>query len=370
MAKRGRARKVGWRFVPLLFACLLGMPRAGAAQQTTPTPEQLLAATLHAADLSGLGGGWWDDAPEFNDRLEPDAGADMRSFVIAHVYGKPDEWPAEVATGIHLYAQAAAALDAFGTSAATDLQDFDSTFDGPRVGEQSRYLRQTADSGHEGGVALRFRYSRYLVRIEIGGDPSSLAPTRLAKLGTIVVERLSALDAGKLAAPALPPLAQTLPAADATFTPVLGTADLSPQSWAWVWANQAGRLVISWHLTGILRDNVKNEAPVLRRYGLANSRGSIAEVTVMPFRTDGAAQAYLSEAKREDSRRAGLTEQEGEIVVSPPIPDVAPAYRGDIRVGRYVAEVTCYAPFAPTAAACGSAVAQLAERVKKSLPAR
>jgi hypothetical protein len=370
MAKRGRVRKARWRFVPLLFACLLAMPLATAAQQTTPTPEQLLAATLHAGDLSGIGGGWWDDAPEFNDRLEPDANADMLGLVMAHVYGKPDESPAEVATGIHLYARAAAALDAFAASAATDLQDFDSTFDGPRVGEQSRYLRQTANADHEGGVALRFRYSRYLVRIEIGGDPSSLPPTRLAKLGTIVVERLSALDAGKLAAPAPPPLAQALPPADTMFTPVLGTAELSPQSWAWVWASRAGRLVISWHLTGILRDNVMNEAPVLRRYGLASSRSSVAEVTVMPFRTAGAAQAYLSEAKREDARRAGLTEQEGEIAVSPPIPDVAPAYRGDIRVGRYVAEVTCYAPFAPTPAACGDAVAALAERVKKSLPAR
>lgn len=369
MGKVGRERKATRRFRPLLVACWLTIPLAAAAQQATPSPEQLLAATLHAGDLSGVGGGWWDDAPEFNDRLEPDAGADLRGFVMAHVYGKPDESPAEVATGIHLYAQPAAARDAFAASSATDQEDFGGTFGGPKVGEQSRYLRQAADAGHEGGVALRFRYSRYLVRIEIGGDPSSLPPTQLAKLGTIVVERLSRLEAGKLPAPALTALAQMLPPADVMFTPVLGTAELSPHSWAWVWNDRAGRLVISWHLTGILRDNVKNEAPVLRRYGLATSRSTIAELTVMPFDTAAAAQAYLADAKHEDARRSGLTEQEGEIVVSPPISDIAPAYRGDIRVGRYVAEITCYAPFAPTPAACGGAVMELAERVKKTLPA-
>lgn len=370
MAIRGRERGAKRRLAPVLIACLLALPFAASARQQPPTPEQLLAAALHAGDLAGIGAGWWDDAPEFNDRLESDAGSDMLGFVMAHVYGKPDEAPAEVATGIHVYEQAAEARDAFEQSADTDRQDFGATFDGPKIGEQSRYLRQAADTEHEGGVALRFRYSRYLVRIEIGGDAASLPPTQLAKLGTTVVERLSRLEAGTLAVAALPPLTQALPPADAMFTPVLGTAELSPQSWAWVWNSRAGRLVISWHLAGILRDNVKNEVPVLRRYGLATGRNSIAEVTVMPFRTPAAAQAYLAEAKREDARRSALTEQEGDMVVSPPISDIAPAYRGDLRMGRYVAEMICYAPFAPTPASCGGAVMELAGRVKKTLPAQ
>jgi hypothetical protein len=349
----------------------LVLARPATAQQPAVTPEQLLAATVHADDLAKVGpGGWWDDAPEFNDRLEPDSGADAVTFIMAHVFGKPDDAPAEVATSLHLYAKAAAAADAFDASAGVDKQDFGNTVDGPKIGDQSRYLHQAADSEHEGGVALRFRFGRYLARIDVGGDASAMPADQLAALGKLVVDRLTQLDAGKLAAAALPDLANALPPADASFKPVLGTATIGVQSWGWIWSNQTSQLVVSGRLRALLHDSVRNEQPVLRRYGLAANPNDVAEVTLMPFRSAETAGRYLAEAKREDPRRAAIANTEGDIVVSPPIPDVAPAYRADLRVGRYVAELTCFAPFAPTSSACEAAVKDLAERVKKSLPAK
>ena len=200
--------------------------------------------------------------------------------------------------------------------------------------------------------------------------PRPCAADQLAALGKLVVDRLTQLDAGKLAAPALPDLANALPPADAAFKPVLGTATIGVQSWGWIWSNQTSQLVVSGRLRALLRDSVRNEQPVLRRYGLAANPNDVAEVTLMPFRSAEAAGRYLAETKREDPRRAAIANTEGDIVVSPPIPDVAPAYRADLRVGRYVAEVTCFAPFAPTSSACEAAVKDLAERVKKSLPAK
>jgi hypothetical protein len=353
--------------IAFVIAALAAMP--ALAQPATPSPEQLLAASVHADDLVGVNpGGWWDDAPEFNGRLEPDSAPDLVTFVMSHVFGRPDVAPAEVATALRLYGRAASAADAFDATADTDKKDYGESVDGPKIGDQSRYLHQAADGEHEGGVALRFRFGRYLARIDVGGDASTMTIDRLAALGKIVADRLGQLEAGKLAAPSLPDLAASLPPADDNFKPVFGTATLASQAWGWAWSTQTSSLIVSGRLRQMLRDSVRNESPVMRRYGLATSANAIAEVTVMPFKNADAATRYLVQAKREDARRAAIANTEGDIMVAPPIPDVSPAYRADLRVGRYIAEVTCSAPFAPTPAACATSVKELAERAKKKLP--
>ncbi len=366
----GERRRSGWRLgIVFLGGLALWVP-AASAQQATPSPEQLLAAAIHADDLGKVNpGGWWDDAPEFNGRLDPDGGDTLAAAVTAHVFGRPDASPAEIATSLRLYAKASDAADAFDGTAGTDKRDYSETAEGPKLGDQSRYLHQPADSEHEGGIAVRFQFGRYLVRIDVGGDASAIAPDKLSLLGQIVADRLKELDTGKLAAPALPDLAKSLPAPDEAFKPAIGTATLSSQSWAWVWSNQTSELVVSGRLRAILKESV-HDMPVMRRYGVAANPADIAEVTIMPFRNPDAAGRYLAEIKREDARRSAITNNEGDVMVSPPIADVAPAYRADLRVGRYVAEVTCFAPFAPTSSACEHAVKDLAERAKKTLPAK
>jgi hypothetical protein len=346
---------------------LLAAP--AAAQQTPPAPEQLLASTIHADDLAKLDpGGWWNDVAEFNDRLDPGGGADEVTSVTAHVFGKPDNAPAEVATSLQLYAKAAAATDAFDATAADDARDDGAIVDGPKVGDQSRYLYQAADSEHEGATALRFRFGNYVARIEVGGAASTIKRDQLAELGRMVLSRLRQLDAGKLAVPALPDLAHDLPAADPALPRVLGTATPSSEALSWIWSKQNAALVVSNRLRMLLKEGAGNEQPVLRRYTLAASPTNVADIVVIPFRAPQAASRFLSESKREDARRAAVAYDEGDVKVAPPIPDVAPAYRADIRVGRYVAEVTCLAPFAPTSSVCAAAVKDLAARAMKSLP--
>lgn len=361
---RGWASLLGAGFLASLLA-------ASAWAQPAPSPEQILAATIHADDLVKVDpGGWWDDVPEFNDELDASGGADTTTFVMTHTFGRPDDAPAEVATGIRVYAKPAAAADAFDASLAGDKQDYGEVIDGPKEGDQSRYLHQAADSQHEGGVALRFRFGRYLVRIDVGGDASTMAPDRLAALGKTVIDRLGQIDVGKFAAPALPDLVKALPPVDDSFGPIMGTATFAPQSWAWIWSSQNSALVVSGRLRALLAGDARSEPPVMRRYGVSALPNNIAEVAVMPFRSAETASRYLSETKREDARRSAITDNEGDVDVSPPIPDVSPAYRADVRSGRYIAEVTCFAPFAPTSSGCEKAVKDLAERTKKLLPAK
>lgn len=349
--------------------CLLAPP---ARAETVPAPEQLLAATLRAEDLINAKiepGGWWDDAPEFNDRLETDASPQLVDVVMGHVTGKPDEAPAELATTLRLYRAAAASADEFAASAASDRQDYGATVTGPKVGDQSRYLRQAADGQHEGGVALRFQYGRYLARIDIGGTAAALSLDQLAALGKIVIGRLAAIDAGKLPPPALPDLAKSLPAADAAFGPVLGTATTAREAWSLIWSNRDSTLIVSSRLAAMLRDEGAG-MPVIRRYVVAAAPANVAELSVMPFPNGDAAAQYLTAIKREDPRRAAVADMGGKVTVLPPIPDVTPAYRADVQAGRYIIEIACFAPFAPTSSACDAAVTHLAERARQNLPAK
>jgi len=342
---------------------------SAAAQQTPPAAELLLQSTIHADDLAKADpGGWWNDLAEFNDSLDPDGGADEVTSITAHVFGKPDNAPAEVATSLQLYTKASAAAAAFDDDAADDTRDDGAIVDGPKVGDESRYLYQAANGEHEGSTALRFRLGKYVARIEVGGTAASMTREQLAALGRLVLGRLRQLDNGKLAVPALPALAHDLPPADSIFDRVLGTATPSSEALSWIWSKQVSALVVSRRLRMLLKEGAGNEQPVLRRYGLAESPADIADIVVMPFRAAQEASGFLSEVRREDARRAAIAREEGGVEVAPPIPDVAPAYRADIRVGRYVAEVTCVAPFAPTSSVCAAAVKDLATRAKKSLP--
>ncbi|HEY5209211.1 MAG TPA: hypothetical protein VIJ42_07185 [Stellaceae bacterium] len=375
MKRTGRWRAV---LLGVVGGALLGaLTIVPARAAPAPTPELLLAAALHAKDVMEANiepGGWWDDMPEFNDRLEPDTRSDMLGFVTAHVFGKPDEAPAEIATSLHLYETPDGAAAAFAATADGDQQDYGATFDGPKVGDQSRYMRQPADDQHGGGTALRFQAGRYLARIDVGGKAAAIAADRLAALGRIVAARLGEIDAGTLTAPTAPALAQYLPPADAAFQPVLGTATVSSQSWGWIWSNQNAALVVSPRLRALLRERTPGDGPVTRRYRVTASPNNVADLTLMAFRDARAAAQYLTEIKREDPRRAaagaGISTDSGDITVSPPIPDVASAYRADLVAGRYVAEISCFAPFAPTAATCATAVKELAARVKPLLPAK
>jgi hypothetical protein len=368
--RRGR-----WRAAVLgvMGGALLGALGSPAGAAPAPTAEQLLAATLHADDLTMAKidpGGWWNDMPEFNARLEPDTPSDMLDFVAAHVFGKPDEAPTEIATALHLYETPDGSAAAFAAAAEIDKQDYGPPIEGPKIGDRTRYMHQAADNEHGGGSALRFQAGRYLARIDAGGQAAGISSEQLAALGKIVIGRLADIDAGKLAAPAVSELAKYLPPADDAFQPVLGTATVSSQSGGWIWSSQNSSLMVSPRLRGFLRDRANGPAAVMRRYRVTASPNNVADLTLMAFRDARTAGQYLAETKRVDPRRAAISSEEGDVTVSPPIPDVAPAYRADLRAARYVVEISCFAPFAPTATACEAAVRELAERAKKMLPAQ
>jgi hypothetical protein len=356
-----------------VLAVAVSLSCGAARADEAATPEQLLAAELHAEDVTKARldpGGWWDDNPEFNGRLEPGASPDLRLQIVNHVFGNPEQTPSEVATVLKLYAAPDPGAAAFAASESSDRADYGDPIDGPKLGDQSRYHRIAGDHDRMPIVALRFHYKRYLALVSVGGGAAALTAEALAALAQVVIGRLDALDRNALSPPALPPLAETLPQADDRFGPMMGTAAVGAESWAWVWSEKDLSLEESAKLRRLLVNRAAQAAPVVRAYALAGSPGNQITVAVLPFANEGAAIEYLSAVKKEDSRRDAAVIDGDEIRVAAPIADVAPAYRADFRAGKALVEIACFAPFAITSRNCAQAVRDMAERVRKGLEAR
>lgn len=354
----------------LLVLCAAGWSASRA--ETVPSPEQVLAAGIHAGDVTAMRlppGGWWDDGPEFNGRLD-NPETELVFFVVKHVVGKPDDDPAAVDTALSLFSDAAASAAAFKARADDDKQRYGELAPGPKVGDQSRYMRQAASGSEKASSSLRFRFGRYLARIDVSGKAAPVPDATLAKLAKTVVARLTRLEAGKLPAPALPELAKALPEADGEIGPVMGSASGPSDWWSWVWRTDGARLVVSAKLRALLHAGVGKAEPVVRIYGLRAQPDNLVAVTIMPFSRDALASQYLKEDHKEDPKRSMAADDDTEIVVRQLDPEVGKTYYATFRRGRYIAEVDCFAPYADTAPACEGAVRAMAERVAKRVPPR
>lgn len=342
----------------LFFLAAAAVPDSSRAA-ASPTPEQLLAAALHARDLRGLSpGGWWDDQPEFDARLDPTLGKSLKFYVVDHVFGKPDSDPSDVDTAVDLYSSAAGAAADFASLAHSDRKNFGALVSGPSLGNRSRYLQSAAKHGADAASTVRFQSGRYLVRITVSGKPAPMHAPALASLAAVVAGRLSRLDAGTLAAPALPKIAQSLPAAGAAFGAILGTTATNG-NW-WVWTMHGSQYVISPALPALVRSV---QPGAYRRYTLAAHPDNVVDVTVMPFSSDAAAMRYFAQSRKE-SGEAKI--RDTALVVMPPR-GANMGYSTELRRGRYGISVACSSPFGSVSSSCARAVRTMAQEVMKNL---
>ncbi len=336
-----------------------------------PGPEQLLAVTITAQDLAtakAAPGGWWNDEPEFDGIMDPAAEPGSLSLVVSAVYGKPDNDPSEMRTAVTPYTDAAASRHAFEHMAAADAKSYGATIPGPQVGEHCRYMELKATKDADPQRSLRIQYGRYIARIDAVSGAAAISTQGLASLGRLVVERLKALDAGKLAVPPLPELAKAFPAPE-IFSVTTGSATLDRDSFAWIWTQKVnGRAAASPKLRAILEGDAAAGRAVVRYYTVRGAPGNIVGVVVMPFSDVGGASRYFKETFAEDAK-AIPSADDTKIVLSQPDSDF-PYYRASFRAGRHAVQVTCGAPYLKTLPACKAAVQRLATQVKDNLSRR
>jgi hypothetical protein len=367
----GRNRRL-WQQAAVVCATLLGATACfgsgTAAALENPGPEQLLAAGVSAQDLRDAGmspQGWWDESPEFDGRLEPGVSPELITFIVRATAGPPDSDPSLVETAVALFPRPEASAADFARRAATDREygDFEN---GPKVGNESRYMRRAAGKDPRANASVRVRYGRYLFRIDASGRAAGVNPPILASLAQRVVERLQKLDEGKLAPAPLPKISERLPSADSEFGPVMGTAPLGREAWGWVWSSRNAHYAISPRLSTLARD-AAGETGVMRRYALPQHPDEVVEVTIMPFRNAETATAFARASHEEDPVRGAVQSLDGQWTVAPPIPSAVWAYQIASRSGRYVFQIICGSPYGATGPECEQVARDMADRAASRL---
>jgi hypothetical protein len=342
--------------VPLVLALLGAVAALGTAAGATPaapsavqpsalTPEDVLAATLRPGDVHRFlphGASWWSMLPEFNDGgFDPAPG--KRFWVVQSyelVAGGRVAGP-HIQAPLTLYATEADAARDFAAMAKT--KDASGTpASGPGVGDESRYLTRPADDKLI-EAALRFRVGPVLGRVSVF-DSRPSATASLARYAAPVVARVRALLAGTLKGTAIPAdLARRLPPTFADL-PVAGSAVVPAEDWAVV--DDSGQPE---KVRALLRRNGAGSL-AFRRYDVGSSDGQVIEVTLFPFASGKAATTWAHRFLAEvgdgglDPGRTGplsaFTSNGGKF------------YELQFAEGRFVADISCFAPFGETSRAC------------------
>jgi hypothetical protein len=97
-----------------------------------------------------------------------------------------------------------------------------------------------------------------------------------------------------------------------------------------------------------------------RRYGLSADRSQVIEVTLFAFADDRAAadwvQTFIALARKQGTLDGGKT---GELAAF--TNNAGDFYELQFAQGRFVGDVSCFAPYAKTSSACEAPVRRLAE---------
>ncbi|HXF83639.1 MAG TPA: hypothetical protein VNN19_12890 [bacterium] len=350
----------------LLTAALLALGAAAlpagtrAWGGTAPTAEDLLAV-LHPSALQPSFGEptqWWPAFPQFNVGVG-DRAPGLRFYVVQPFARVGGQQPGRAEFTLLLYDGPAAAATDFRRRLAEQNDAGGIPTNGPALGERVRYFRRQSSQfptlPYE--TTVRAQARQFVLRVTVFSPAAYETTQTLARQAAVVLERALALASGQLRASAIPKdIADLLPpaAAAARVGPVLGTAVVPIEAWAV--ADTSGTPPAT--RARLRRDGVG--ALGFRRYGLAADRSQVVETTLFAFASSEAAAAWVRTFRREASR-------EGMLEPGAVGPEAAfTAYGGgfyelQFAAGRFVGDVSCFAPFADTSPACEQAVRSLAE---------
>ena len=319
------------------------------------TQEDLAAAVLRPSDARSLfpeGAKWWPSLPEFNSAsLDPAPG---KRFWVAQNYQLVDGGRLEgpnVQAPLTLYVSpAAAARDFAGSWKTRDASG--KRISGPAVGDESRYFTRPAD-GKLTETTLRFRVGSVVGRIS-ALDTHPWPTSDLALDAAPVLARIQALLEGRLRGATLPNrLALLLPPPSFSDLPGVASAVVPAEAWAVV--DTSGKVEA---VRDFLRSNGAGSL-ALRRYDLLAPAGQVIETTLFPFDTPRAAETWQRGFARQ-AQTAGLLDPGNTGLLSAFSSFKGGIYELQFAQGRYVADISCFAPFSKKASpACESRVRTL-----------
>lgn len=339
-------------------AALAAAPGGSASPtpgQARVTDEDLLAAGLQWSDVRGaMPPGWWPEFPQFNSGLEPGRRT-ARVVATSYVFVSPDFGRAtddRVVSAVSLLPSRAAADADYRRLRA---RDGGSTVAGPAV-KADRWRYSRVEGKGSVTTTLRWQIGPFVGRVS-GTTFSGPSPESLARLFAPVGARVARLRAGTFRSrPLTVKEQQLLPPVSMAPGPVMGTARVPVEAWAV--ADTSGRPLAA-------RDKLRAGGVgslLLRRFALRGAAGSVVEAVLFSFSSPEAARTWAEEFAGSWQGKPGTLDPGATGDVSAFTSNNGEFYELQFAQGRYVADISCFAPFGKPAPACEAATRRLAER--------
>jgi hypothetical protein len=343
------------RLVVLVLVLALSLVAGQAGARAAPAPvtaESLLAAVVPWSTVQQVAGpDWWPQLPQFDvPPIYHDPAASQPSLVVTQWFVQVGS-DAAVLTKLLAYPTRARArycdvlVDTYGTGNTR----------APLVGESHLFWAVREPDGARTTV-LCFTRGAVVAELKVYGQWWTAA--RVVRLARPIDERLRALQEGRLVAPAVTSSdLAVLPAGSAAPGAVLGTVALRPEAWAALstTASPSPQAILAQ-----LRRGGVQTLP-FRRYQLRTQAENVVEVTLFAFKNaQGAARWFdtLATAAENGTKlsldatgaRSGFWQFEDYFAL-------------DFVAGRFLADVTCRAPYGPEpSGTCVAAMQKLAAR--------
>lgn len=331
------------------------------------TPNDLLLAALSPGDVKGVAPTetWWPSIPEFNVGFSPykDSSADpgIRFFVVQNyeLIGGPSK--RQIQSTVVLFNDAASAAQ--GLARLNQTNDGNSTpASGPTVGDASSYFTRSniglgtptdTPIGYPDTTVLRFRVGPVVERIAVNGAAFEKSAT-LAGYAAPQVNRIDALVQGNLKADQLPAeIGQRMPPPLDAVGPVVGAVMIPAESWA-LGDNSGTPEIVARKLHSLGADSLG-----FGRALLPADSNQVVEATLFPFRDASAASTWVksfTSGVGKTGLDAGATGTQSAYTSNG-----GTFYELQFAAGRFVGDLSCWAPFGKTTSACEAPVRQLAE---------
>ena len=355
------------RLLPILAALSVVLcPFPLQAESVGLLAESMLAATPNAHEVGKLSGvdGWWEEPPEFLDRLDPATGL---ITLVLQSYRRPEPGTRDrLMLAFSAYRSAETAAARF-----LDMEPDDNLNFGPvhTMPEHEDGQNRLHVSANPRGQSLRSQKGRFILRLTHWTDNPPMTSKEMIQLADLAFDRLRALERGKLKPPPPPALARLLPLSSPYLGSVMGTAS-GPSQWA-AFDMAKGENVPDPQLYRFLEKWMRPEGIALRRWPLLNAAkgGQVVDALLIPFKSEGAAREFLALDRKNRSP---------ERLIADPLPQIAShleketGERGGKKTlvmakGRTVALLSCGAPYSYADKECDPALLALAGDILKSL---
>jgi len=331
------------------------------------TPNDLLLAALSPGDMKAVAPTetWWPYIPEFNVGFSPykDNSADpsIRFFVVQNYELIGGSSKRQIQSTVVLFNDVASAAQ--GLARLNQTNDGNSTpASGPAVGDASSYFTRSniglgtptdTPIDYPDTTVLRFRVGPVVERIAISGAEFEKSAT-LAGYAAPQVNRIGALVQGNLKADQLPvEIGQRMPPPSDAVGPIVGAVMIPVESWA-LGDNSGTPEVVAQKLHSLGADSLG-----FGRALLPADSSQVVEATLFPFRDASAASTWVKSFTSSVGKTgldAGATGTHSAYTSND-----GKFYELQFAAGRFVGDLSCWAPFGTTTSACEAPVRQLAE---------